>query len=60
MAVALTCNLWIAREREAYDVQYRWLRAQAPNMRIYTFEARRLSDPILPSCAETRRVPTGG
>src|SRR5690242_6538182 len=23
--VSLTCDLWIAREREAYDVQYRWL-----------------------------------
>src|SRR3954468_2369629 len=27
--VALTCDLWSAREREAYDVQFRWLRNQA-------------------------------
>ena len=58
--VALTCDLWTAREREAYDVQYRWLRAQAPNMRVYSFEVRRLSDPILPNCAEIGPVPTGG
>src|SRR3954452_7320904 len=30
--VAMTCDLWSAREREAYDVQYAWLRAQAPNI----------------------------
>jgi hypothetical protein len=58
--VVLNCDLWIAREREAYDVQYRWLRAQAPNMRVYSFEARRLSDPILPNCAGIGPVPTGG
>jgi hypothetical protein len=57
---ALTCDLWNAREREAYDVQYRWLRAQAPNMRVYSFEARRLSDPILPNCPEIHSMPTGG
>ena len=58
--VALTCDLWNAREREAYDVQYRWLRLQAPNIRVYSFEARRLSDPILPNCADMRPMPTGG
>jgi hypothetical protein len=52
--VALTCDLWTAREREAYDVQYRWLRGQAPNMRVFSLEAERLAiDPILPNCAET-------
>jgi hypothetical protein len=58
--VALTCDLWNAREREAYDVQYRWLRLQAPNIRVYSFEARRLSDPILPYCADMRPMSTGG
>jgi len=57
---ALTCDLWNAREREAYDVQYRWLRMQAPNIRVYSFEARRLNDPILPNCPEVRPLPTGG
>jgi hypothetical protein len=66
--VALTCDLWSAREREAYDVQYRWLRNQAPNIRVFTLEAERLPiDPILPNCAETlplkgnaETLPTGG
>lgn len=57
---ALTCDLWSAREREAYDVQYRWLRMQAPNMRVYSFEASRLNDPILPNCAPILSQPAGG
>jgi hypothetical protein len=57
---ALTCELWSAREREAYDVQYRWLRLQAPNMRVYSFEASRLTDPILPNCAPILPQPTAG
>ena len=49
--VAMSCDLWSAREREAYDLQFRWLRAQAPNIRVFSVEARRLAiDPILPNC----------
>jgi hypothetical protein len=58
--VAMTCDLWNEREREAYDVQYRWLRQQTPNIRIFTFEARKLTNPILPNCPEVRPLPTGG
>ena len=66
--VALTCDLWSAREREAYDVQYRWLRNQAPNIGVFTLEAQRLEiDPIVPNCAESlppkgnaTGLPTGG
>jgi hypothetical protein len=50
MTAALTCAVWSEREREAYDVQYHWLRNQAPNMRVYSLEAARLVDPILPNC----------
>ncbi len=51
--VATTCDLWSAREREAYDVQFRWLRAQAPNIRVFSVEAKRLAiDPILPNCGK--------
>jgi hypothetical protein len=51
--VALTCEVWSARESEAYDVQFAWLRAQAPNMRVYSLEkARLVIDPVLPNCAE--------
>jgi hypothetical protein len=63
--VALTCDLWTAREREAYDVQYRWLRAHTPNMRIFSLETKRLTiDPILPNCELNPPLsvplPTGG
>jgi hypothetical protein len=66
--VALTCDIWSAREREAYDVQHRWLRNQAPNIRVFSLEAERLPiDPILPNCAEIRpfegnasTLPSGG
>lgn len=66
-SAALSCDIWSEREREAYDVQYRWLRAQAPNMRVYSLEAARLVDPMLPNCSERRpmrgnamSLPTGG
>ena len=50
-AVAYNCSAWREREREAYDVQFHWLRAQAPNMRILSFEmARLVADPVLPDC----------
>ena len=56
--VALTCDLWSEREREAYDVQYHWLRNQAPNMRVFSLEENRLKiDPILPNCGENQPLP---
>lgn len=56
--VVLTCEVWSARESEAYDVQYRWLREQAPNMRVFSLEVKRLEiDPILPNCLEKGGVP---
>lgn len=65
--VALTCDLWNEREREAYDVQYRWLREQAPNLRVFSFEAARLVvNPLLANCAKSPMrgnaitLPTGG
>ena len=66
--VAMTCDLWSARESEAYDVQYHWLRDQAPSVRVFSFEAARLKiDPIQPSCSAQRpprgnaiSLPTGG
>jgi hypothetical protein len=53
--VAMTCDRWTEREREAYDVQFRWLRAQAPNMRVFSLESARLAiNPLLPYCAPYR------
>jgi hypothetical protein len=58
--VVMTCGLWNEREREAYDVQYRWLRQQAPSVRVFSFETQRLANPILPNCAAIQPLPTGG
>lgn len=30
----ITCNLWVTREDEAYDIQYRWLHETAPSIRV--------------------------
>ena len=60
LPVAMTCDLWNEREREAYDVQYRWLREQTPSIRAFTFETQRLVNPILPNCAAVAPLPTGG
>lgn len=47
----VTCATWMAREREAYDVQYRWLRATAPNARDLSESLTKLGPhPALPPC----------
>ncbi len=47
----ITCATWMAREREAYDVQYRWLRATAPNVRNLSESLTKLGPhPALPPC----------
>ena len=60
LPVVMTCDLWNEREREAYDVQYRWLKQQAPSIRVFSFETQRLVNPILPDCAAVEPLPTGG
>ncbi len=48
------------REREAFDVQFRWLRAQAPTMRIFSLELAQLGPaPILPSCRQDGHTAIG-
>jgi len=55
LPVVVTCDLWREREREAYDVQVRWLRSQAPNMRVFSLESARLViNPLLPNCGPYR------
>lgn len=51
LSVPLDCREWNAREREAYDVQLRWLRDTAPTMRVLSSEMMRLgTKPIFPAC----------
>ncbi len=50
--LATDCASWREREREAYDVQIRWLRDQAPNLRTFSLEMAALDlHPTLPECA---------
>jgi len=47
-----SCTAWREREREAYDVQYRWLRDHAPNLRTLSLETVKLGpNPVLPECS---------
>ena len=56
----LSCEEWNDREREAFDVQFRWLRAQAPTMRIFSMELAQLGPtPILPSCRQDGHAAVG-
>lgn len=41
-APAADCAAWLEREREAYDVQYRWLRDTAPTMREFSIRLAHL------------------
>lgn len=51
LSVPLDCREWNAREREAYDVQFHWLRDTAPTMRVLSSEMLRLrARPIFPAC----------
>lgn len=56
----LSCQEWNDREREAFDVQFRWLRAQAPTMRLFSLELAQLGPaPILPSCRQDIHTAVG-
>ena len=58
--VSFACAPWREREREAYDVQFRWLRDQAPNLRTFSLEMVELSpSPVLPDCTKEGHTATG-
>jgi len=39
----ITCRIWNDREREAYDVQTRWLRDTSVNLHVFSVELSRLN-----------------
>lgn len=39
----VTCRIWSDREREAFDVQTRWLRDTSVNVHVFSVEMRRLN-----------------
>jgi hypothetical protein len=50
-APAADCDAWLEREREAYDVQYRWLRDTAPTIRELSIRLAHLgTHPMIPPC----------
>ena len=52
-AVSFSCQAWQEREREAYDVQHRWLKDRAPSMRVFSLEMVKLGlNPVLPTCTQ--------
>ncbi|HVJ40266.1 MAG TPA: hypothetical protein VM639_02165 [Dongiaceae bacterium] len=52
-AVAVTCDLWVARENEAYDVQYHWLHDTSPSIRVLSQAMSELNThPFLLKCPE--------
>lgn len=57
-APAADCEAWLEREREAYDVQYRWLRDTAPNMREFSLRLAHLgTHPMIPPCRPGQAAP---
>ena len=40
--VPITCRIWNDREREAYEVQKRWLRETSANVHVFSVEVARL------------------
>jgi hypothetical protein len=45
--VAQTCQEWLDREYQAYDVQYRWLRDTSPNLRSFSIQMAKLNHTAL-------------
>ena len=49
--VAQSCQEWLDREYEAFDVQYRWLRDASPNIGVFSIQMAKLNHgPLVASC----------
>jgi len=46
-AVVQTCQEWLDREYQPYDVQYRWLRDISPNVRSFSIQMAKLNHTAL-------------
>jgi len=50
--VAQSCQEWLDREYQAFDVQYRWLRDASPNIAMFSIEMAKLNHgPLIARCA---------
>jgi hypothetical protein len=49
--VAQSCQEWLDREYQAFDVQYRWLRDTSPNIRSFSIQMAKLGHgPLIARC----------
>jgi hypothetical protein len=49
--VAQSCQEWLDREYQAFDVQFRWLRDTSPNIRAFSIEMAKLGQhPLIARC----------
>jgi hypothetical protein len=49
--VAQSCQEWLDREYQAFDVQFRWLRDTSPNIRAFSIEMAKLGQhPLIVRC----------
>ncbi|HVI88326.1 MAG TPA: hypothetical protein VM659_08490 [Dongiaceae bacterium] len=49
----VTCDLWVNREDEAYDVQYRWLQETSPSIQLLSQARQELNThPFLLKCPD--------
>jgi hypothetical protein len=56
----IDCDSWVAREIEAYDMQYRWLRETAASIRVLSQAMVELGTrPFLLKCAQGSAVING-
>jgi hypothetical protein len=57
--VAQSCQEWLDREYQAFDVQYRWLRDTSPNIRAFSIQMAKLDHtPLITRCASTSPAKT--
>jgi hypothetical protein len=51
--MAVTCEVWVSREDEAYEMQYRWLRETSPNIRLLSQAMAELNNhPFVLKCPD--------
>src|SRR5215469_3424898 len=49
--VAQSCQEWLDREYQAFDVQFRWLRDASPNIRAFSIQMAKLNHtPLIARC----------
>jgi len=59
--VAQSCQEWLDREYQAFDVQYRWLRDTSPNIRAFSIQMAKLNHtPLIARCGAANPAKASG